>query len=88
MTDLPFEALDTYTVTDIQAMSVDLQPAFEKAVMAVQACGVDNRSHHLGNVLWDPIGGKCYIVDFERSKKAKPGPVVFHKEFGCRLKHK
>lgn len=59
MTKVPGRSLSTYTVQEIVEMRDKIQPAFEKAVTAVYACGIDNGSHHLGNVLWDSAGLKC-----------------------------
>ncbi|KAK3654029.1 hypothetical protein LTR56_003464 [Elasticomyces elasticus] len=44
-----------------------VRKAFLVALNALRACGVDNGSHHTGNVLWCKEENKCYIVDFERA---------------------
>ncbi|KAK5691689.1 hypothetical protein LTR17_025636 [Elasticomyces elasticus] len=44
-----------------------VKKAFAVALEAVNAHGIDNGSHHLGNILWNREEHKCYVVDFERA---------------------
>ncbi|CAK1363153.1 unnamed protein product [Cercospora beticola] len=41
--------------------------AFKRALDDIHARGVDNRSHHDGNILWYEQEDKCYIIDYERA---------------------
>ncbi|KAF2168977.1 hypothetical protein M409DRAFT_52956 [Zasmidium cellare ATCC 36951] len=52
---------------DFEGQKDEIKRAFGVAMRELWRCGVDSKSPHLGNVLWDGGSKKCYIVDFEQA---------------------
>ncbi|KAF3002450.1 hypothetical protein E8E13_004785 [Curvularia kusanoi] len=66
MTKLPGKRLEWDTFWGKTKEERDeIRLAFKVALMGVWAQGIDPRDRAMRNILWDEVGGQCYIVDFE-----------------------